>query len=82
MLPDRSALTRAVDSLTRVSGTDGWQSAELRRELAGVEQNATDAGSPVWAPDGSAIHIEERAGDHRPDAAADEPVTDHGERPR
>ena len=40
-----AALIRAVDSLTRVRGTDGWQSAELRRELAGVEQNAAEAGA-------------------------------------
>ena len=40
-----AALIRAVDSLTMVRGTDGWQSAELRRELAGVEQNAAEAGA-------------------------------------
>ncbi len=40
-----AALVRSVDSLTRVRGTDSWQSAELRRELAGVEQNATEAGA-------------------------------------
>ncbi len=40
-----TALIRAVDSLTRVSATDGWQSAELRRELATVGQNAAEAGA-------------------------------------
>ena len=40
-----AALIRSVDSLPMVRGTDGWQSAELRRELAGVEQNAAEAGA-------------------------------------
>jgi exodeoxyribonuclease V gamma subunit len=41
-----ATLTRALDSLTTVRDSDGWQSAEARRELA---QIATDAGSAAAA---------------------------------
>ncbi len=40
-----SALVAAVDSMTSVTASTGWQSAELRRELAGVENNAHTAGA-------------------------------------
>ena len=39
------ALISAVDSLTRVTPADSWQSAELRRELTSVEQHAASAGA-------------------------------------
>jgi exodeoxyribonuclease V gamma subunit len=39
------ALITAVSSLTSVSSTNGWQSAELRREMAKAEQTATEAGA-------------------------------------
>ena len=38
-------LQQAVGSLTSVSGTDGWQSAELHRELSTVSEHAALAGS-------------------------------------
>ena len=41
----RRADHRRVDSLTSVSSTNGWQSAELRREMAKAEQTATEAGA-------------------------------------
>jgi exodeoxyribonuclease V gamma subunit len=44
-----AALITAVSSLTSVSSTNGWQSAELRREMAKAEQFATDAGAG-WLP--------------------------------
>ena len=40
-----AALISAVSSLTSVSSTNGWQSAELRREMAKAEQTATEAGA-------------------------------------
>ncbi len=40
-----AALIDAVESLTSVTTGTGWQSVELRRELAGVEENAIVAGA-------------------------------------